>query len=150
MTAWWIIKVACGLLLVVHFVALTVGLYATRPLLAIPLPVAQLFVVIGATITLSHYVILKRSTWKIAQPERLVVDGGLFSMIRHPMYLGDLIMYAGLAMLTGDLAAVVLAFLGAVATVKQCKVEDLALTERFDAAHERWRSTTRLIVPWVL
>ena len=68
----------------------------------------------------------------------------------HPMYFGDLIMYAGLAMLTGDLAAVILAFLGAVAIVQQCKIGDRALSERFKAAHERWKSNTRLIVPFLL
>jgi protein-S-isoprenylcysteine O-methyltransferase Ste14 len=147
---WWLIKVACGLLLAGHFIAFTLGLYATRPLIVIPLPVAQVFVVLGAAITLSHYVILKRATRLLARPARLVVDGGLFSLVRHPMYFGDLIMYAGLAMLTGDLAAVVLAILGAVAIVQQCKIEDRALSERFKSAHERWKSSTRLIVPWLL
>ena len=65
-------------------------------------------------------------------------------------YFGDLIMYAGLGMLTGDLAAVVLAILGAVAIVQQCKIEERALSERFKAVHERWKSNTRLIVPFLL
>ena len=149
-SGWWIMKVVCGLLLAGHAIAAFADLYSLHLRLLVPLPVAQAVVVLGAAITIWHFVILKTALPDISRPKTLIVDRGLFAAVRHPMYLGDLILYAGLAMLTGDPVAWILASIGAVAIVGQCRVEDRAMGERFGNEHGVWQRRTHMLVPWTL
>lgn len=146
-TSWWIAKLICGLLLIGHFVAVATGLYALHSHTIIPALAAQVFVVVGATITLWHYVILKMTAGNLARPSRLVTDRGLFRVIRHPMYAGDLFLYAGLAMLTADPVSLAIAVVGIVAIIGQCRFEDRAMAEAFGNEFGAWKRHTWLLVP---
>ena len=146
-TGWWIAKVACGLALVGHLVAMAADLYSLPTFPMFPVLVAQLVVLAGAATTLWHFRLLKSTAGNLARPERLVSDRGLFKVIRHPMYLGDIVLYAGLAMLASDAVGAVLAAIGIVAIVGQARVEDRAMHARFGDEFDAWKQRTGLLVP---
>ena len=145
---WWIMKVACGLLLALYLATSVLALVATHRQPLVPVLTAQILAVLGASISLWHYWLLKAASRRLDRPERLVVEGGLFTSIRHPMYLGDLMLFSGLALLTADGVGYALAAAAALATVRQARTEDQILRDRFPAQHAGWRRRTALLIPW--
>jgi protein-S-isoprenylcysteine O-methyltransferase Ste14 len=146
-SGWWITKVACGLLLVGHFIAVATGLYSPHSLAVIPVRIAQTFVIVGAVLTIAHYILLKSVIGILSPPAHLVTSRGLFRLVRHPMYLGDLILYAGLAMFTCDPFSLALLVVGNIAIVGQCGFEDRMLRETFGDKFDAWKRQTRLLIP---
>jgi protein-S-isoprenylcysteine O-methyltransferase Ste14 len=63
------------------------------------------------------------------------------------MYLGDLILYAGLAMFTCDPFSLALLVVGNIAIVGQCGFEDRMLRETFGDKFDAWKRQTRLLIP---
>jgi protein-S-isoprenylcysteine O-methyltransferase Ste14 len=62
------------------------------------------------------------------RPDQLVVTRGPYRLVRHPSYLGLLILFCGLGLAMGDLAsALVMIALPAVGLVKRIVVEEAAL-----------------------
>ena len=145
-TGWWALKLAAGGLLVAllaeHFL---VGVLPAWP--RPPLRLAQAVVVIGGLVTIGHYAALRRCNRCVARPAELVTRGGLFARVRHPMYLGDLLVYAGLALLAPGPATLAALGVGALAIVRQARLEDRWLARRFGDTHARWRGHTRLLLP---
>lgn len=146
-TVWWIAKVAFGLLLVGHLVAVAANLYALPTYPLVPVIAARILVVVGALLSLWHYLLLRSAAGDLSQPSRLVHDRGLFKVIRHPMYLGDTLLYTGLAMLAADGVGFVLASLGIAGIVGQAVVEDRAMRMRFGDEFDAWKRRTGLLVP---
>jgi protein-S-isoprenylcysteine O-methyltransferase Ste14 len=66
-------------------------------------------VVLGAWLAVAADALFKRVGTEIKpfRPSRLVVDEGLYRFSRHPMYLGFLALLAGVAVLAGTLAPVI-------------------------------------------
>lgn len=96
-----------------------------------------------------NYAVLKRGTADLERPAMLVDRGALFEVVRHPMYLADLVWTAGLALTVGGWLATVLCAGFAAATVLTARHEDTALASRFPEAHAAWRCRTWLLVPGV-
>jgi protein-S-isoprenylcysteine O-methyltransferase Ste14 len=104
-------------------------------------------VVTGGLVTILHYGLLRRSNRRLARPGRLVTRGGLFARVRHPMYLGDGVVYAGLALLAPGPVTLVVFVAGIAGILGQARVEDGWLSRRFGRQHARWRERTGLLLP---
>ena len=103
-SAWWSLKVICGLLLVANQAAyFAFGLPA--PIFSIPIALSQVLVISGAVIFFTHFTILKRANPLLNRPGRLVQNKGLFRWIRHPMYMGEMLLDLGLASFWSSSAA---------------------------------------------
>ena len=73
---------------------------------------------------------------------------GLYSVVRHPLYLGNLLIWAGVAATTGSLAAVagtVLVFW--LYNERIMLAEERFLHERFGAVFSRWAARTPALLP---
>lgn len=140
-------KVGAGVLLILHALlhALGAGPWSSR--VAVPAIVAQILVLLGAGLHLGHYWILKTRLEDVSAPETLVTSGGLFPRVRHPMYLGDAILYLGLVGLAADAVAAGLYVTAVVGIVGQCRVEDRHLAREFGPAFERWARRTHALMP---
>lgn len=80
---------------------------------------------------------------------RLITDGP-YSRVRHPSYLGALLIIAGFPVLLGSLPCFLLAFiLMMIAYYKRIKVEEALLVQLFPEDYKRYQQNTYRIIPFV-
>lgn len=137
----WVAKVVLSLCLVGWAVAGLVAQPGRTPF------AGQALAVAGATVSLLHYLILKRRAGALGAPATLVTTGGLFRWIRHPMYLGDLALGAGCAMLGPHPGGWLLWVLFAAVTTGAARAEDAMTMRRFGAGFAGWKARTGLLLP---
>jgi len=142
---WWRVKIAAGAaliaLLVAHFVF---GLVPVD--VAFPRETAQAIAVLGGLFTVWHHRILSTAVTSNC-PTRLVSTGGCYPFIRHPMYLGDMVLYVGLALLAPGAITAALAALGCAALYLQARAEDRHLERQFGEPFMRWQQSSGLLLP---
>ena len=145
-----VIAVAAGI--VVGFGA---GLVlASRDALSLPGPVVWLVVgliVAWAGMLLRLWAVLSLgrffTTTVVVRPGQTVVSGGPYGFVRHPSYLGLLILLLGFGLTLGDLAAaVVMVVLPTVGLLWRIRVEEVALRAGLgDSYLEYCKGRARLI-----
>jgi protein-S-isoprenylcysteine O-methyltransferase Ste14 len=145
-----VIAVAAGI--VVGFGA---GLVlASRDALSLPGPVVWLVVGLiiawaGMLLRLWAVLTLGRffTTTVVVRPEQTVVSSGPYGFVRHPSYLGLLILLLGFGLTLGDLAAaVVMVALPTMALLWRIRVEEVALRAGLgDSYLEYCKGRARLI-----
>ena len=140
-----------------------VGGFAAGLVLAIQqtlvLPDPVLWVVAGLTVAWAGMLLRLWSvltlgrlftTTVVVRPEQAVVTSGPYRIVRHPSYLGVLILLAGFGLSLGDLASVaVMVVLPALGLIWRIRVEEAALRDGLgDSYVEYCRGRSRL-VPWI-
>lgn len=107
---------------------------------------------IGMLLRLSAVLTLGRlfTTTVVVRQEQAVVTGGPYRFVRHPSYLGVLILLAGFGLALGDLASIaVMIVLPALGLMWRIRVEEAALRKGLgDSYMEYCRGRARL-VPWI-
>lgn len=139
---WWTLKFLLSVLLLALFF---LRLLDYSPSLSMLL-LGQVLVIIGAAINLWHYLIFKKRNPALGAPSTLVTTGGLLPWIRHPMYLGDIILAVGILFIGGlwlPLTAVALVYLIVIEIV--AREEDLAMRNRFGDVYTEWEKRSRRI-----
>lgn len=140
-SAWWVAKfLAMAGLLAVVAVQLWNGETGFVTL-------GRALVLAGAACNLWHYAVLKRGAGELGDPRALVMHGGLFRWIRHPMYVGDLVLAGGLAALAPSALAGGLYAVLAIAIVKTALCEDAMMRARFGEDFDHWAEGTGLLLP---
>lgn len=147
-TFWWKLKLLGAMALIACGMARF--LLGVPPAVVVPILWAQILVLTGGGIVLVHYGLLQRRRGRFDRPEELLTRGGLFPVVRHPMYLGDVVMNLGWTLLAGSWLAFWLYGFCLVALQLQARVEDRYLAERFPEAHRHWRLHTGLLWPRAL
>ncbi len=143
----WCLKVIIGLGLIGHFIALTLNPGLLPALFQLPYPGFLVLVLGGGGMVLWHHWILRRARRRAGERFILVRRGGLFGRVRHPMYLGDLILYLGLATYPATLVSLAALGIGWWALWRQASREDRELATTFGDDHRRWRQVTGLLLP---
>jgi protein-S-isoprenylcysteine O-methyltransferase len=98
---------------------------------------------LGAAATLGRFLVPQAVT----VADHALVTGGPYRLVRHPAYAGDLALWLGAALATGNvalLAAWPLYFLGVRA---QTDAEDQVLDAHFGAAHRAYVARTGRLFP---
>jgi len=81
---------------------------------------------------------------------KTVVTSGIFSKIRHPLYLGLLAMNVGIAIAFGVMITSVLALLTIIHWVLTALNEEEALMKRFPVEYARYTQQVRWrMIPWI-
>lgn len=152
---WWAIKVACGFVLIAGLIERFIGAGLMQSFgnslisVVVPIPIAQLLVLLGGGVYIWHYFILKRANQNVEQPEQMVQHKGLYGLVRHPMYFADMICYLGLALFWVSPVSLMVLLVSYVALVKQSQIEDAYIESRFKHQHEAWSSNSKLLIPFV-
>jgi len=144
---WWV-KVLCGVALIVGVV--THYLMGIPPLFfKAPVLLAQSLVIGGTVLVFWHFLLLRRLNKELELPEVLVTDGGLYCVVRHPMYFADAIYYTGLALLWPSVTSAVILLVGLIALVYQAHEEDRWCAQRFPHEFPRWSARSALLIPYL-
>jgi len=79
-----------------------------------------------------------------------LVTSGIFSIIRHPAYLGLLCLFLGIPLCMGSWGGLVIALLtGLPALIYRIFVEEKFLQEWFGEAYETYRKNTWRLIPYL-
>jgi protein-S-isoprenylcysteine O-methyltransferase Ste14 len=78
-----------------------------------------------------------------------LVTSGPYRFVRHPIYSGILLGVLGTALATNLLGLIIVALLGAY-FYYSASVEEKNLTATFPVAYPAYRSTTKMLIPFVL
>ncbi|HEX8952512.1 MAG TPA: methyltransferase [Polyangia bacterium] len=81
--------------------------------------------------------------------EQRVTSTGVYAVVRHPMYLGAVLMFVGAPLLTGAASALVVALLLVIVLVVRIRDEEKLLVDKL-AGYEEYRRRVRYrLVPFV-
>jgi protein-S-isoprenylcysteine O-methyltransferase Ste14 len=119
--------------LVAVFAAFLVYVFAWVPsghLLGVSVYVGLVFVVLGAVIIITSLFFL-RQAFSVTPQARFLVTAGPYSVIRHPMYLGNIVSLLGLALLIDSGEAVALFFVCSGLQVGRAFYEERLLQSNF-------------------
>lgn len=84
------------------------------------------------------------------QPGQQVIDSGVYGFIRHPLYAGNLMLFAGGALWLGSTAACIATVAQLVATLARIQVEEAYLRTRLPAYADYARRVRGRLIPFVL
>ena len=101
---------------------------------------------IWAAITLGRFY---TTTLMITEGHRVVTNGP-YSRIRHPGYLGEMLLWTGFGILSSDLiTALLLPMLFVAAYLYRISVEERMLTQELGDDYVQYRRRTRKLIPFV-
>ena len=100
---------------------------------------------------MNPYAEYQRNRWKRrAENQGHVYTGGLFRFSRHPNYLGDLISFSGLCLLTGRwYTAIIPVLMLAGFVFVNIPALDAHLHSRYGAAFDKYAKKTRKLIPLI-
>ena len=77
-----------------------------------------------------------------------VIRKSVFSVVRHPIYLSEILLYLGLLMLSISLAAVVVWIIAIVFLYYISRYEEALLLERFGDDYKQYMDEVPMLIPW--
>jgi len=77
-----------------------------------------------------------------------VIKKGVFSMVRHPIYLGSLLLYFSCLLLTMSLLSVLVWFIIVAFYVYISRYEEKMLLERFGSEYADYMREVPMLIPW--
>lgn len=119
----------------------------------VPVPIVILGdVLVAAGLVLAQWVVIQNSyaaATITVEREQPLVDTGLYGMVRHPLYVGALIMMVGSPLALGSLWALVVLVPGFVALAVRIVDEEQMLTEQLPGYDEYTQKVPYRLLPHV-
>lgn len=143
---WWF-KILGSLGLIVSALANTTGYLACSPFFAPITGLGVCLVIIGGIANLLHYRLLKQRATNIAEPGALITDALAYRYLRHPMYLGDIVVGTGFFLIWPCMLSLAFWLILVRAAVAQAIHEDRELADAFPSTFPLWRQRTGLMLP---
>ncbi|HYU53415.1 MAG TPA: isoprenylcysteine carboxylmethyltransferase family protein [Gemmatimonadaceae bacterium] len=81
--------------------------------------------------------------------DHAIIRSGPYAIVRHPIYTGLLLAFAGTALAQTTLAAVVGFVLVVIGLTIKIRQEERLLTDHFGAAYDAYRADVRALIPYV-
>ena len=79
-----------------------------------------------------------------------LVTSGPYALVRHPIYSGLVLAFAGSAIALGEVRGVLAVAIVAASLWRKLRLEERWMSERFGGEYERYRGRVRALVPFVL
>jgi protein-S-isoprenylcysteine O-methyltransferase Ste14 len=103
-----------------------------------------LLIIVGTALAICAALVLGRSISLFPEARRLVT-GGPYALVRHPLYLGEMIAVAGVALQYWSAWALLLLGLVCMFQLQRIKYEELVLSEMFPEYRDYMARTDRLV-----
>ena len=147
---WWVTKILIALFLIAYAIWSSLKSPFFPVLFTLPIWIGEIFIFLGDGLNTYHYILIKRHNPNISLQGDLITDQGLFKWIRHPMYLGDMLLSLGFTLLIRDVLSICLFFISIPCVIFQSMREDKLLAEKFIEKHKAWREKSWLLLPRIL
>ena len=111
----------------------------------------SVLIVIGGSISLVAAVTLRlhySSTLVIREDHQLITHG-IFRFVRHPIYLGTLMVMIGLPVFVWSLYGTLIMSALVPVFLNRIRMEEKLLTEEFGDAYRMYKEATRKIIPFI-
>ncbi len=79
-----------------------------------------------------------------------LVQHGIYSVLRHPIYTGLVLLFAGNALIVGDYRGIIAVIIVFVSFLLKLKKEEKILTEIFGSQYADYKDKTKALIPFVL
>jgi protein-S-isoprenylcysteine O-methyltransferase Ste14 len=80
----------------------------------------------------------------------IIKKDGLYSVIRHPSYLGSLISFLGFGLsLNNWLSLIIIIVLITISFIKRIKIEEQTLIDQFGSDYMDYKKSTFHLIPWI-
>jgi len=109
----------------------------------IRVPIALIVLVISGLLAWAGLKIVFGET----REEPQVITTGVFSIVRHPIYFGSILLYLGFILLSLSLLSVLIWFIIIVFYYMISRHEEKLLTQRFGSAYEEYKKKVPMLFP---
>jgi protein-S-isoprenylcysteine O-methyltransferase Ste14 len=108
-------------------------------------------IVLGATIRLVAMATLKKnfSGRLRIRDDHTLVKNGIYHLVRHPAYLGAILLFLGIPVMLPSVLGFLVTFLLAPYLLHRIKLEERMLTERFGAEYEEYIKHSNKLIPFL-
>ena len=87
------------------------------------------------------------TVFKEVREEPQVITTGVFSIVRHPIYLGSILLYLGFILLSLSLLSVLIWFIVIIFYYMISRHEEKLLTQRFGSVYEEYKKRVPMLFP---
>ncbi len=117
--------------------------------LAVHVPVSIRFAVGGAALVASAFLALSAHKAVFGGPDREpgVISKGVFSFVRHPMYLGSWVFSLGLVIMTLSVSSAAVSLLIFLFYYLAAKYEERLLVKKFGAEYRKYQARVPMFLP---
>jgi protein-S-isoprenylcysteine O-methyltransferase Ste14 len=84
------------------------------------------------------------------RPDQKLMRQGVYSVVRHPGYLADLLAYIGLAVVyLHPIPSLLVVVVPVTGLLYRIRIEEAMLDDAFGAAYQAYREETSALIPWI-
>lgn len=97
--------------------------------------------------------ILLGANWSLSvqkKEEHELIKNGIYSLVRHPIYTGLLLLFIGNAIIVGDYRAIIAVVIVLISLLYKINKEEELLTNTFGEKYSDYKSKTKKLVPFVV
>jgi len=109
---------------------------------------------IGGALRITSRITLKKAGFTIVNSYKLQIVGGhrlitngIYSYIRHPLYLGEMTRNLGFAILFSSLYGLVVMILANIFLILRIEIEEKMLIAEFGSEYEEYKKKTKKLIP---
>lgn len=92
--------------------------------------------------------LLNSSRLQIVEGQRLITDG-VYGLVRHPLYLGEITRNLGIALILSSLYGAIVILVGNAFLLLRIEIEERMLVEEFGQEYEDYRNRTKKLIPYI-
>ena len=100
------------------------------------------------TLMKAGFGLLSSSRLQIVDGQRLVTDG-VYSLIRHPLYLGEIARNLGFTLILSSLYGFGIVLVGSLFLPIRIQIEERMLLEEFGQKYDEYRRRTKKLIPYI-
>lgn len=123
--------------------------------LSAPLVIGVLLIAVGGylritsrrTLMKAGFGLLNSSRLQIVKDQKLVTDG-VYSHVRHPLYLGEITRNLGFTLILSSVYGFALVLFGSLFLLPRIEIEERMLLEEFGQEYDDYRRRTKKLIPY--
>jgi protein-S-isoprenylcysteine O-methyltransferase Ste14 len=113
--------------------------------------IGMALVIIGLTAMIVGQATLWRnySGFLIIRKDHQLITHGIYRFSRHPIYLGFIVVASGLPVYSASLYGLLASLVLIPIILNRIRIEEKLLTEEFQEAYQKYKETTRKLIPFI-